>query len=198
MKLRLLAGELIDADSVGMVQIFTMTLSIYSRPTKSQSQIVGENLTRIQIERGLSMDRLIAVTGLNERTLRGIKTGTTKPRANTIASLATSLEVAVGDLLDERLSEEELFDRKTNPAAAEFVDTNPRLFRGWMREEFAEFFSRFGVGGGQTEEGAREAASFMNERRKLLNRVAFLLETPSGEMLRSIIEQMVKRERVAE
>lgn len=175
-----------------------MPKTFYQPLTRPQAEIIGENLKRLHIAKGWTLEVLAEKAELNVKTILALKKGRKKPHPETVAKLATAFEVPIGELLDEKLSDEELFDRKSNPEAAAFVDANPRLFKGWTRAEFAEFFSRFGVGGGQTDEGARAAALHMNDRRKVLANVAFLLETPSGDMLRSMIEQMVKRERVTE
>lgn len=175
-----------------------MYTASYQPVTRDQAAVVADNLLRIMLEKKLNLTKLSELTGVDERTIRTIRTGKRKPSLSTYRKLAEGLEIDASELLDDKLSAEELFDRGTNQAAAEFVDSHRRLFKGWTREEYAEFFSRFGHGGALTDEGARATALFMNERREVLQKVAAILETPSREMLRLMVEQMWKRERVVE
>lgn len=166
--------------------------------SRNHAAAVADNLVRLMIDRGLTLTKLSELTGVDDRTIRSIRSGKRKPSLSTYRKLADGLGVDAAELLEVRASEEELFDRTTNPEAAAFIDANPRMVRGWTRDDYADFFSRHGVGGGQTEDGARAAVKLINDRRDVLSKVAALMETPSSDLLRAMVDQMWKRERVTE
>ena len=153
----------------------------------------GASLHRLMVWLKMSLAEVVAATGCDERTIRGILRGTSQPRARTLGKLAAGLGVAVEELYTDPQERRAAFDRKCNPAVAELVDGRPELFAGWSAAEYDELFSRFAVGGELTEEGAVAVAQAMNARRELLAQVALLLEGPDGDLLREIITVLYGR-----
>jgi transcriptional regulator with XRE-family HTH domain len=143
---------------------------------------------------GLSTDEVMEKTGLDERTIKGILAGSNKPHARTLHRLAEGLGVSADEFFqDPSLLAFQAFDRKTNPIVEETIRGRPELFRGWSQLDFDELFSRFGVGGQLTAEGAAEAAEAMNLKREVLTKVSELLETGQGELLAGFVELLYER-----
>jgi transcriptional regulator with XRE-family HTH domain len=154
----------------------------------------ASNLRRLMAREGLTFAELMDRTGLDHRTLKGILSGDRRPQPRTLHRLAASFEVPVEELFqDPALLRHRLFDRQTNPEVEEVVAEHPQVFHGWSEAEFDELYSRFGVGGPLTREGALEAAKAMNRRRELLAKMTLLLETNEAELLESMIELLHKR-----
>ncbi|MCC7085927.1 MAG: helix-turn-helix transcriptional regulator [Pirellulales bacterium] len=152
------------------------------------------NLRRLMAREGLTLAALVARSGLNHQTVKGLLSGTKRSHPRTLHRLAGALAVPVEELFqDPALLRHRLFDRQTNPVVEEIVAREPQLFHGWTSAEFDELYSRFGVGGALTSEGAREAAKQMNRRRELLNKAAVLLESNEAELLEGMIEMLFRR-----
>jgi transcriptional regulator with XRE-family HTH domain len=154
----------------------------------------ASNLRRLMAREGLTFAELMERTGLDHRTLKGILSGERRPQPRTLHRLAASFDVPVEELFqDPALLRHRLFDRQTNPEVEEAVAAAPQIFHGWTEAEFDELYSRFGVGGALTQQGALDAAQAMNQRRELLAKVTLLLETNEAELLESMIELLHKR-----
>ena len=69
----------------------------------------------------------------------------------------------------------------------------PQWFHGWTEAEFDEIYSRFGMGGVLTQQGALETVASMNRRRELIAKVKLLWETGEAELLESMIEVLYRR-----
>ena len=59
---------------------------------------VASNLRRLMARLGLTLEQVIAATGLSERTVKAMLAGTSKPHARTLNRLAAGLGVAVDEL----------------------------------------------------------------------------------------------------
>ena len=153
----------------------------------------GDNVRRHMVRQGLTLVDVVAATGLDERTVRSILRGTTRPHARTLHKLATGLGIDADDLFHDLSEEATRFDRQANPAAARVIDRHPRLFAAWTPAEFDELFSRVAVGGELTEEGALAFAAAMNRRRELLAQVSVILETGESEILSEFITMLYRR-----
>lgn len=155
---------------------------------------VGENLRRLMAERNWTVADLVDATGLDRRTVQGIRDGTTRTHAQTLHRLAEGLEVSVDEFF---ITPAQLlvrhFDRETNPGVEEAVHSEPNLFDGWSELDFDELRSRFGTGGALTPEGALEAARQMNRHRRLHDMLAFLLETNQSDVIAGILEVMYEK-----
>ena len=158
------------------------------------SDYAGENLRRLLAGRGLSIRQLAEKTGLDERTIRGILSGTNRPHARTLHRLARGLGVAVDELF---LHPSQLlyrrFDRRTNPVVEEVMQSHQELFSDWTEAEFDELHSRVGTGGALTVEGTLAAVHRMNRRRELHEKLDLLLESSQAELIRSIMDVLYKQ-----
>jgi len=148
---------------------------------------LGANVRRLLARLGMTQAAVVAATGLDERTVRSLVYGRARPHARTLHKFAAGLGVAVDELFQAADDPAAAFDRTTNPAVASVVEQRPELFAGWSPGEFDELFSRVAVGGELTEEGALAAAEAMNQRRRLMQQVAVLLETDKADMLRQFV-----------
>lgn len=153
------------------------------------TDLVGDNLRRLMARRGVSAARLSRAAGVDQRTIRALLAGRTRPHGRTLQRLAEGLQVAADEfflqpaqLLYRRL------DRRSNPAVAELISERPELFHGWTEGDFDELFSRVGVGGPLTRCGALQAVEQMNRNRRTHEQLALLLETSYAEMVRRVIE----------
>ncbi len=148
-----------------------------------------ENLLRLMAAGGLSLRRVARQTGLDERTIRGITTGSHKPHADTLHRLADGLGVKVDEFfLDPARLLYRRFDRRTNPLVAEVLEAEPALFDGWTEADFDELHSRVGAGGALTAEGTRAAVCQMNLSRTLHDRLDLLLESSHAELAAGILD----------
>jgi len=153
------------------------------------SDYARENLRRLLAGRGLSIRQLAEKTGLDERTIRGILSGTNTPHARTLHRLAEGLGVAVDELF---LHPSQLlyrrFDRRTNPVVEEVMQSHHELFSDWTEAEFDELHSRVGTGGALTVEGTLAAVRQMNRKRELHEKLDLLLESSQTELIRGIMD----------
>jgi transcriptional regulator with XRE-family HTH domain len=136
----------------------------------------------------MTLQQVVEATGLDERTLRSLIQGDTRPHARTLHKLADGLGIDTDELFqDPFVVGQAEFDKATNPQVAALIESNPQLFADWSDAEFAELYSRVAVGGELTEEGALAAAIAMNGRRELLYQVAVVLETNEADVLQEFI-----------
>lgn len=154
----------------------------------------GANVRRLMAKFDMTLDEVVAATGLDERTLRSLLHGNTRPHARTLHKLATGLGVSTDELFQDPFQSGQFdFDAATNPRVAEVVDQYPEIFAHWTTAEFEELFSRMAVGGELTEEGALAAAQAMNARRELFDQVAVILESHEAGVLRDFIGLLYRR-----
>jgi transcriptional regulator with XRE-family HTH domain len=154
----------------------------------------GANIRRLMAKLDMTVQEVVDATGLDERTLRSLLHGVTRPHARTLHKLATGLGVSTDELFQDPFQTGQFeFDTATNPRVAACVDRHPQLFADWTMAEFEELFSRMAVGGELTEEGAVAAAMAMNARRELLEQVAIILESNEADVLRDFIGLLYKR-----
>jgi transcriptional regulator with XRE-family HTH domain len=153
----------------------------------------GANVKRLMVRLNMKLSDVVEATGLDERTVRSILRGTTRPHARTLHKLAIGLGVDPDELFHDPRDAIGSFDRAANPAVAEVVESHPHLFVGWTATDFEELFSRVAVGGELTEPGAIAAAQAMNRRRDLMKQVAVILESPEAEHLREFIAMLYRR-----
>ncbi len=153
------------------------------------SDYAGENLLRLMADRGLSVRQVAEKTGLDERTIRGISSGTNKPHARTLHRLADGLGTAVDEFfLDPSQLLYRRFDRQTNPMVEEVLQDHQELFAGWSEADFAELHSRMGAGGPLTREGTLSAVRQMNRKRTLHEKLDLLLESSHAQLIGGMID----------
>lgn len=154
----------------------------------------GANLHRLMAQSGLTVAEVADRTGLDERTVKAIIKNEVRPRAKTLHRLASGLKASADELYqDPSLLLYRSFDRWTNPVVDDVLEERPELFQGWSEADFDELYSRFGVGGPLTREGAVESAQAMNRKRELQRKVALVLETSEGQLLGQIVEAFYQR-----
>jgi transcriptional regulator with XRE-family HTH domain len=153
----------------------------------------GANVKRLMVRLNMTLAEVVEATGLDERTVRSILRGTTRPHARTLHKLAAGLGVDPDELFQNPRDAMSAFDRAANPAVAEVVESHPHLFAQWTPADFEELFSRVAVGGELTEHGAIAVAQAMNRRRDLMKQVAVILESGEAEHLREFIAMLYRR-----
>ena len=148
-----------------------------------------ENLARLMAGEGYSIHDVAEKTNLDERTIRGILSGSNKPHARSLHRLAKGLGVSIDEFF---VNPSQLvyrrFDQKTNPTVEESIKAHPDLFVHWRESEFDELHSRFGEGGAMTEEAVLGAVHQMNRKRQLHERLNVLLETGHSDLVSGFID----------
>lgn len=152
------------------------------------------NLRRLMARQGLTLEDVVARSGLDERTVKGILAGVNRPHARTLHRLAGGLGVSADELFqDPSLLLHRLFDRRTNPLVEEIVDTNPDVFAGWTEGDFDELYSRFGTGGALSTDGVLAAARIMQRNRQTHRKLSLLLESSEADLVVDLIDAMYRR-----
>jgi transcriptional regulator with XRE-family HTH domain len=155
------------------------------------SDHAGQNLLRLMAVGELSIHKVAAQTGLDERTIRGIARGTHRPHARTLHRLAEGLGVRVDEFfVDPAQLLYRRFDRRTNPVVEEVLQGHAELFEGWGEADFDELHSRVGTGGPLTLEGTLTAVRQMNRKRELHDKLDVLLESGQARTIGGIIDLM--------
>lgn len=155
---------------------------------------VAGNLRRIMARDDLTFEQVIAVTQLDERTLRSLARGVAHPHARTLHKLAQGLGVSIDELFQPvARTAPRRFDRATNSLVDSCVVQHPKLFRGWSQGDFDELYSRFGTGGQLTEEGVLAAAQVTNIKRDLWRQMSVVLESSEAELLSQFVGMLYGR-----
>ena len=154
----------------------------------------ASNLRRLMARLGLTLEEVVEATGLSARTVKDLLGGKSKPHARTLHRLAAGLGVSSDELFQNpSLLAHRLFDRHTNPAVDEVVNSHPQWFEGWSQRDFEELYSRFGTGGALTEPGATSVVQTMNRKREVHKKVALLLESGEAELLTGLVELLYQK-----
>lgn len=154
----------------------------------------GINVRRLMARLDMTQQDVVDASGLDERTVRSILQGATRPHARTLHKLAEGLGVDADELFQDPFGNgQAAFDRATNPAVSAVIDSRPELFEGWTPGEFDELFSRMACGGELTETGVVASAEAMNARRQLLHQVAVILESGEAELMREFVALLYRR-----
>jgi len=171
---------------------------MHTTPTPSLSPdlrtLHGANVRRLMARLDMSQQEVVDASGLDQRTVRSILQGVTRPHARTLHKLAEGMGVAADELFQNPYhTSQAAFDRATNPAVAEVIETRPELFEGWTPTDFNELYSRMALGGELTEQGALVSAEAMNARRQLLHQVAIILESGEADLMREFVALLFRR-----
>jgi transcriptional regulator with XRE-family HTH domain len=155
----------------------------------------ASNLQRLMARFGLTFDDVVKATDLNERTIKAILNGSrNKPQPRTLHKLARGLGVPADELFQNpSLLARRSFDRQTNPMVDQVAAEHPEWFEGWTETDFEEAYSRMGMGGALTAEGAREVVCEMNRKRTVQEKVSVLMETGEADLLANIVETLYQR-----
>ncbi|HVU85943.1 MAG TPA: helix-turn-helix transcriptional regulator [Pirellulales bacterium] len=158
-------------------------------------QPFAHNLRRLMAQLDLTVLDVARRTGLDERTVKSILAGaSSKPHARTLHQLAQGLGVETNEFFQSPLlAGRKQFDRHTNPTVDELLDSRPELFSEWCVADFDELYSRMGMGGALTSEGALRAAEAINRKRELHDKLALLLETEQADVIAGILELFYQR-----
>lgn len=168
----------------------------------------------------MTQSEVVNATGLDERTVRSLLQGVTRPHARTLHKLAEGLGVDTDELFQDPYQlaggtsydatsydgasydgtsyagasfAPAEFDRVTNPIAAEVVDAHSELFEHWTAAEYNELFSRMAVGGELTEAGTLTTVRAMNERRELMVQVAIIMESSESDLMHDFVQLLYRR-----
>lgn len=153
-----------------------------------------ENLARLMAAGGLSIEAVVQRTGLDRRTIQAILRGDNRPHARTLKRLAEGLGVSTDELfLDPARLLYRHFDRATNPLVDEALETHADLFADWSEADFDELRSCMGTGGPLTLEGTLAVAQRMNRRRRVMEKVALLLQTGHEECVTAFVDALYGR-----
>ena len=159
----------------------------------------GANVRRLMARLNMTQGEVVQATGLDERTVRSMLQGVTRPHARTLHKLADGLGVSTDELFQDPYQTADTglapatFDQATNPIAAEVVDAHPELFEHWAAADFNELFSRMAVGGELTETGTLTVVEAMNERRELMYQVAVVMESSEADLMRDFVKLLFRR-----
>lgn len=154
----------------------------------------GANIRRLMARFNMTLQQVVEATGLDERTVRSMAQGDTRPHARTLHKLAEGLGIDTDELFQDPFGAGNVeFDRATNPQVTQVIERHPEIFADWTDADFAELYSRVAVGGELTEEGALAAALAMNARREVLYQASVILETSEADILREFIGMMFRR-----
>jgi transcriptional regulator with XRE-family HTH domain len=160
----------------------------------SNAATLAMNLRRLMARDALTYEDVVAATGLDERTLRGLIRGCNNPHARTLHKLAQGLGVEIDELFQRaRVATARQFDRATNFLVEGIVATHPELFDRWSAADFDELYSRFGTGGQLNEPGVLAAAEAMNAKRELCQQVSIILESGEAELLTDFVHLLYRR-----
>ena len=153
-----------------------------------------DNLQRLVAAAGMSIHQVASLTGLDQRTIRGILNGVKKPHARTLHRLAAGLGVSMDEFfIDPARLLYRCFDRLTNPMVEEVLADHSELFDGWTQADFDELNSRVGMGGPLTKEGALSAVRLMNRKRELHGKLDLLMESSHAEVDADILDVLYKK-----
>jgi transcriptional regulator with XRE-family HTH domain len=164
----------------------------------TNAQTIATNVRRLMAREGLTFSDVVAATGLDERTVRGLVRGTNNPHARTLHKFASGLGLAIDELFQPvGRSARQAFDRATNPAVGGLIENvaqqNGDLFAAWSDVDFDELYSQFGAGGALNEAGVVAAAEAINAKRALLRKVAVILESSEAELLADFVKLLYRR-----
>jgi transcriptional regulator with XRE-family HTH domain len=156
--------------------------------------VIATNLRRLMARDGLTFEDVVAATGLDERTVRGIVRGANRPHARTLNKLALGLGIDVDELFRPvGPSLAQRFDRATNTLVESVAAAHAHVFQLWSTADYDELYSRFGTGGQLTEAGVLAAAEAMNAKRDLMRRISVILESGQAGLLAEFVELLYRR-----
>ncbi|MBN2581405.1 MAG: helix-turn-helix transcriptional regulator [Pirellulales bacterium] len=158
------------------------------------SDHASANLARLMAAAGLSVQDAAERTGVDQRTIRGILSGTQKAHSRTLHRLAEGLRVSVDEFfLDPVHLLYRRFDRWTNPLVEEVIEEHPEWFDHWTEADFDELHSHIGAGGPLTREGVAQVAERINRKRCLHEKLDVLMESSHAEVAGGILDLLYEK-----
>jgi transcriptional regulator with XRE-family HTH domain len=168
--------------------------AISTHPRHDLRTLHGANIRRLMARLDMTLQQVVEATGLDERTVRSMAQGDTRPHARTLHKLAEGLGIDTDELFQDPFGVGNVeFDRATNPQVTQVIERHPEIFADWNDAEFAELYSRVAVGGELTEAGALASAIAVNARREVQYQVSVILETGEADLLRDFIGILFRR-----
>jgi transcriptional regulator with XRE-family HTH domain len=165
---------------------------------RQNAQAIAANVRRLMARDGLTFSDVVEMTGLDERTVRGLVRGANNAHSRTLHKFAHGLGVSIDELFQPAsLLARQAFDRATNPLVEGLIESQSQLFDAWSPTDFDELYSQFGTGGSLNEEGVVAAAEAINAKRALLQQVCVILETSESELLADFVKLLYRRVAVA-
>jgi transcriptional regulator with XRE-family HTH domain len=169
-------------------------ISLSISTPRGDAATIAANLRRLMARDGLTYVEVVAASGLDERTIRGIARGKNQPHARTLHKLAHGLGVEIDELFRPLgRSAPRQFDRATNALVESVIEAHPDRFQDWSDADFDELYSRFGAGGQLTESGVLTAAKAMNAKRDLWNQIGVILESGESDLLAEFVDVLYRR-----
>jgi transcriptional regulator with XRE-family HTH domain len=163
-------------------------------PAACGPQTIATNVRRVMARDGLTFADVVAATGLDERTIRGLVRGANNPHARTLHKFAHGLGIEIDELFQPAgARSRQAFDRATNPLVQSVVAANAEVFTAWSEADFDELYSQFGHGGPLAEAGVLTAAEAINAKRALLRQVSVILESSESELLADFVKLLYRR-----
>jgi transcriptional regulator with XRE-family HTH domain len=172
---------------------------------------VGARIRSECIRRGWDLQEFADRAGLSRTTVYNLEHGrTARPHPTTFGKLAALLDLPVDELLAPQWRDgaspestsfagghgPSAFDVATNPAVTDVMRERPELFAGWDRDDVAELYSLFGVGGELNHRGVVCAAEAINRKRETIRKLHVVLETHLRERAIDLIDLLYDLVRV--
>lgn len=168
-----------------------MSTSTYGQQPAAAT--IAINVRRVMARLGLTYGDVVDATGLDERTIRGLVRGASKPHSRTLYKFSQGLDVSIDELFQPAPTSRQDFDRATNPIVECVVQEFPLSFAAWSDADFDELYSRVGVGGPLNESGVLAAAEAINTKRSILQQVCVILESGESELLADFVRLLYRR-----
>jgi transcriptional regulator with XRE-family HTH domain len=168
-------------------------MSISTQDEPPAAVTIATNVRRLMARLGLRYGDVVDATGLDERTIRGLVRGASKPHSRTLYKFAQGLDVSIDELFQASPAPQVAFDRATNPLVECVVRQSPHTFADWSDADFDELYSQFGVGGAMNESGVLAAAEAINAKRAVLQQASVVLESGESELLADFVRLLYRR-----
>ena len=112
-------------------------------PHQREREILSENLRRIMMQRGLTVNAVRAATGLDKRTIRKLLLQNARVHATTIHKLSEGLGVPATSLLHDSSIRARCQDAER--VVGRFIARHSRLFREWRQEDLDDLAAAFAL-----------------------------------------------------
>lgn len=146
----------------------------------------------------LTVDQVVELCGVDDRTVKAILAGAAKPHARTLHRLAVGLGVPADEFFQSpSLLVHRAFDRETNPVVDDVVQQNRELFHDWTERDFDELYSHFDTGGALAYERVINVAALMNRKRQTLHRAELVLEAGESDILVAVVDLLFARIKIS-
>ncbi len=130
-------------------------------PAKPQPTL-GRRLKALRTSRGMSLKEVAAETGVSASFLSMIEMGRNEMSVGRLVTMAEFYEVALGDLIPERATDQPVVLRHDDRRAIDSRDNRVReeMLASWHHGDMTSRFIRFEVGGESREAGRQAGPEF--------------------------------------